>query len=118
MGEVINKNIVEEYTSYINDILTALGFTKIDDNYELTATVSGGSVVINGQQIHQQPIIIKKVISIKGPGYCCNIDDTSWRDILWVSFETYQEDNLVDIYDEGLYCDEKEYFNKLIHQWV
>ena len=118
MGEVINKNIVEEYTSYVNDVLTSLGFTKIDNKYELTASVSGGSVIINGQQIQQQPITIKKSIVVFGDGFCSNLDDTDKHDMMWMRFETYQSDELVHEFSEGLYCDEKEHFNKLIHQWV
>lgn len=111
-------NMKDQFISKVDEMLTKLNFTKIENKYELNKVVSqpGQVIVINGQRMEQpgQSINIKYIINDLGDGYISNVDDSNKIDLIFYKIEVYVQDVLEGEYSSGYGFDE---YDRLEREW-
>ena len=112
----------QSFEQIIQDILYKAGFQKNDNGYEIVKYVRQPDriVMVNGQQttIPGKSFQVSYKITYEGDGYLMNEDEEVERNFTQVKFESFVDDELQGTYEECLYWDEPDRFEKLFNNIV
>ena len=104
--------------------LESFGFNHSEDKTSWEKTINtrtqGQTVIINGQR-HDQPgkeIILKCSIVFKEGAWVENIDGSKHEDLTQVHFRITQDENIIKDYEEILYNDDSEIFEKVLIRFL